>query len=104
MSESITISNVDRVPAPDEPEYEAHVDVLFSTGVKVRHAINPDGSYIEQVFDANESDAVVEENFVEEEVSVALEEYVTVWMDVTMDLIESGENRWDIDRIRSDAA
>jgi hypothetical protein len=99
MSGSVTVTNVHRAPAPDDAAYQAYVDVMFSTGITARHAIDQDGGYLEQVFDAE--GAVLEENYVEEEVNVALEEFVIVWIDTTMDLIEAGASSWDVDLIRN---
>jgi hypothetical protein len=98
MSDTVAVTNVQRAPAPDEPEFQSYVDVEFSTGVTVRHAVDQDDGYLEQVFDAEGT--VLEENPVEEDVNVALEEFVIVWIDTTMDLIDAGASSWDVDLIR----
>lgn len=102
MPHDVTVTNVERVPNPDDPEYRAYVDVVFSTGVKVRHAALEGGGYLERVFQADDWDDPVDENVVEDEDAVVLEEFVTVWMDVTLDLLDVGGSNWDVDLIRGD--
>lgn len=102
MTDEITISDIRRKPNPDRDEYEQYIDVVFSNGVKVRHVVDTDGQYLEQVFNANNWDTVWDDVLVEDNFDGNLDEYVMVWLDVTMESLNDAGESWDMKIIRGD--
>jgi len=104
MTDKITITQYDRVSLPDHPDYRAYIGVMFSTGVYVRHTVTTDGKYLEQIFMPDDYDSVYDDILVEDEFDRAeLDEYVSVWLDVTLEEINQEEvGSWDQKLIRGD--
>lgn len=104
MSENITVTNVRRNYNPSHEKYAAYVEVDFSTGVRVRHALATDGRYLEQIFLAEDYDSVYDDALIEDDFDVNdLDGYVLEWMDVTMEEINSvSGSSWDQFMIRNE--
>lgn len=89
----VSVESIDYVPDPERRDYQQYIDVQFSNGATVRHAIEEDGSYFEEVQRGETRDGKVLGTDVDPE---QLPDIVDEWIQGTLEAIEDGETRrWD---------